>query len=200
MRRKRKATPDRKRSDLDEALEALDAGELREVVREVLLELDDRAHGRVVTSLIKRAVRGRSGWAPAAPSGEKVEEVVAFAEAAKRVGYADPSDVDDHLSRGSAAFIGKEYVAAHRMLGALLRPIAEVEIDLGQHEMVDEVLGVDTRACVAQFVASAYMISPPEQRAQAVRAAIDETDGICYFMEPIRDMERAAVEPLPELG
>jgi hypothetical protein len=57
MRRKRKVTPEPGRSDLDDALETMAADELREVVREVLLELDDRAHGRVVASLIERAWR-----------------------------------------------------------------------------------------------------------------------------------------------
>ena len=37
------------------------------------------------------------------------------------------------------------------MFEALLPPIAVGEIDLGQHELVDEVLTVDTHACVAQY-------------------------------------------------
>ena len=95
MRRRRKSAATTPRTDVDAALAAMGADELREVVREMLLELDDRAHGRVTTVLISRAVRGGSGWTPAAPSAAGVAEVVALADAAARVGYADPADVDE---------------------------------------------------------------------------------------------------------
>ncbi len=58
MRRTRKSAATAPRTDVDAALAAMGADELREVVREMLLELDDRAHGRVTTTLISRAVRG----------------------------------------------------------------------------------------------------------------------------------------------
>jgi len=199
MRRLRRSTTKPPRNDLEAALTALGADDLREVVREILLELDDRAHGRVASSLIRRAARGGSGWAPAPLSAADVAETVAFAKAAKRVGYADPFDVDERLRRGAAAFLRKDYPAARQIFGALLRPLAEVEIDLGQHEMIDEVLGVDASECAAQYVVSTYMTTDPPQRAEAVRAAIDEVDGVGYFFAPISDMERAAVEPLPGL-
>jgi hypothetical protein len=66
------------RSEIDEALAAMDAAELREVVRDVLLELDPRADSRAVNSLLERAARGKSGWAPRAPGHDEVAEVVAF--------------------------------------------------------------------------------------------------------------------------
>jgi len=200
MRRTRKTAITPLRSDVDTALAAMDAGELGDVVREMLLELDGRAHGRVVRAIIGRAARGGSGWAPAALKDADVAEAVAFAEAAKRVGHADPSDVDACLRRGTAAFLRKDYAAADRILGALLRPIAEGEIDLGQDEMIDEALGVDANECAVQYVVSAYMTSDPPRRAEAVRAAIDEVRGAGCFFEPIQELERAAVEPLPDLG
>jgi hypothetical protein len=175
----------------------MDAAVLREVIRDVLLELNDRAHGRVVNSLIERAARGKSGWAPPAPGHDEVAEVVAFVQAAQRVGYADPRDVDERLSRGSAAFFRKDYGAARGIFGALLPPVAEGEIDLGQHEMVDEVLGIEPNACAAQYVVAIYMTSNPDHRAEAVRAGIAEIDGVGYFLEPIRELERVAVEGLP---
>ncbi|MBM4364434.1 MAG: hypothetical protein FJ104_17280, partial [Deltaproteobacteria bacterium] len=42
----------------------------------------------------------------------------------------------------------------------------------------------------------AYMIAPTAERAAAVRAAIDEVRGVGHFWEPLRAMERVAVEPL----
>lgn len=199
MRRARQPAPTPPRTDIDSALAAMGADELRTVVRAMLLELDDRAHSRVVTSLISRAARGDSGWAPAGPSEAAVAEAVAFADAARRTGHADPADVDERLRRGSAAFLRKDYATAHRILGALLRPIAQADIDLGQHEMVDEVLGVDANECAVQYVVAVYMTSDPTRRADAVRAAIDEVRGIGHFFEPIRSLERAAIEPLPDL-
>lgn len=187
-------------SDLDTALATMSAEALREVVREMLLELDDRAHARVVASLIARAARTGVGWAPAPVTDEQVAEVLAFVKAAERVGQADPSDFDEYLCRGSAAFLRKDYASAHRIFGALLPPIGEGNIDLGQHELVDEVLGADVAECATQYVVSAYMIAPVAERAESVRAAIDEVDSVGHFWEPLREMERVAVEPLPDLA
>jgi hypothetical protein len=70
--------------------------------------------------------------------------------------------VDERLSRASAAFFRRDYPFARGIFGTLLRPLAEVEIDLGQHEMVDEVLGVEPSAWAAQYVVSIYMTSKPK--------------------------------------
>jgi tetratricopeptide (TPR) repeat protein len=200
MRRTRGPATGRAHDDVDAALACLSADQLRVLVREMLLELDEVAHGRIVGSLIARAVRAGSGWAPAPRSRDEVAETLAFATAAGRVGHADPGDVDDHLRRGSGAFLRMDYASAHRIFGALLRPIGDGEIDLGQHELADEVLDVDLGECAAQYVVSAYMVSEPAQRAGAVHAAIGEVGGAGSFWEPIREMERVAMEPLPLLG
>ena len=183
--------------DIEGALEALSADELRMLVREMMPELDEQAYGRIANLLVNRAAGGGSGWIPAALSGSDVAEILAFAAAAERVGHADPSKIDAYLRRGSGAFLRKDYAAAFRIFGALLRPIGEGEIDLGQDETVDDVLGVDSGECAAQYVVAAYMISIPERRAETVRSAIEEVRGVGCFMEPLRDMERVAAEPLP---
>jgi len=187
-------------TDLDAALATMSADGLREIVHDVLLELDDRAHARVVGSLIARAARTDAGFAPAAVSDEQVSEVLAFVKAAERVGQADPSEVDEYLRRGSAAFLRKDYASAHRIFGALLPPIGEGNIDLGQRELVEDVLGADVAECAAQYVVSAYMLATTVERAEAVRAAIDEVYGVGHFWEPLRELERVAVEPLPDLA
>lgn len=187
-------------TDLDAALATMSAEALREVVHQVLLELDDRARARVVSSLIARAARTGSGWAPAAVSDEQVAEVLAFVKAAERVGQADPSEFDEYLGRGSAAFLRKDYASAHRIFGALLPPIGDGNIDLGQRELVEDVLGADVAECAAQYVVSGYMLAPVAERAEAVRAAIDEVHGVGHFWEPLRELERVAVEPLPDLA
>lgn len=66
MSRRRHPAPELAREDADAALATMFADELREIVRAMLLELDDRAYSRVMSSLIHRAARSGSGWAPAA--------------------------------------------------------------------------------------------------------------------------------------
>jgi len=199
MRNRRKLPSEPATHDVAAALAALGADELRELLRNVLLELDERSRGRVVNALINRAARSGSSWTPAAVSDTAASEALAFAGAAQRAGHANPEDVDERLRRGSAAFLRKDYAAAHRILGALLPPIGDGEIDLGQDEMMDEVLAADPGECAAQYVVSAYMLAAPGRRAEAVSAAIDEVRGVGDFSEPLREMERVAVEPLPRL-
>jgi tetratricopeptide (TPR) repeat protein len=185
---------------IEGALVALHAGDLRELVRDILPWLEEPAYGRLVNSLVDRAARGDSDWIPDGPAARDVASIASFAEAARRVGYADPATVDEYLRLGSNAFLGKDYRSAAEIFRSLLLPVGEVEIDLGQHELVDEVLTVDVAACAAQYVVSTYMTADPEQRAEVVRASIHDVDGIGYFWEPLSSMERVAVEPLAEFG
>ncbi len=191
-----KPTPDA--TVTEAALDAMDAGELRALIRDIIPWLDEATRARLVNALVDRAARNPSGWVPAGPTHAVVADIVAFAEAATRVGRADPSDVDDYLRQGSNAFLGKNYPAAFRIFRALLLPIGNVDIDLGQHEMLDEVLGVDVAACASQYVVCMYMTATPEDRGKAVLSAIDEMHGIGHFWAPLRELERVAIEPLPD--
>jgi hypothetical protein len=184
---------------LDRALAALSPEKLREVVRDLLLELDDRAHARVTQALVERAARGSSAWSPGGPSGEVVSSIVAFAAAAAHVGRADPSEVDDYLREGSMAILASDYPAALEIFRALLVPLNDGEIHLGEHETVDEVLGADVAACAARYVVATYMTATPARRAEAVCSAIAEVSALAHFSEPLREMERVAVEPLSQL-
>lgn len=185
---------------ISNALAALDADGLRTIVREILPWLDEAARARLVNTLIDRAARGASGWTPPGPSAKLVAHVQVFAAAARRRGQANAQEVDDYLRQATHAFLSRHYPAAFAIFRALLLPAAHGEIDLGQHEMLDEVLRVDIADCAAQYVVSTYMTSAPAKRAQAVLAAIDDvrTDG--HFMRPVQEMERVAVEALPGLS
>lgn len=182
----------------DAAIEAMDATELRAFIRDMLTWLDEATHARFVNALVDRASRNPSDWVPEGPTDAAVSDIVAFVQAAGRIGYADPSDVDDYLGQGSNAFLGRNYQAAVQIFRALLIPIGNADIDLGQHEMLDEVLGVDVATCAAQYVVSVYMTSTPKNRAKAVLSAIDEMRDIGHFWEPLRELERVSVEPLPD--
>lgn len=188
-------TPDP--SVTDEALDAMAAEELRALIRGIIPWLDESTHARLANAIIDRAARNASSWVPAVPTKEAVTEIVSFAEAAVRAGHADPSDIDDYLRQGSNAFLARDYPKAAQIFQVLLFPLANAEIDLGQHEMLDEVLGVDIAECAAQYAAAAYMIATPMSRAEAVLAAIDEVGGVGHFWEPLRELERVAIETLP---
>ena len=97
MARRRRAIPRPDATDVDTALDAMDADQLRDLVRDVLPWLDDRAHSRVVNDIIDRAARAGSGWTPDGPTSESVAAIVAFAEAAKRTSVADAAEADGYL-------------------------------------------------------------------------------------------------------
>ena len=176
------------------------ADDLRAVLGELMLELDDDARDRVGMVIIRRGAPGSSALVPAPLAERDVAEAVAFAAAIARAGYADPADVDDRLRLGLAAFVRNDYAAAHRIFGALLPVLATGDIDLGQDEMIDEVLSVGTHECAVQYVVSVYMTAEPARRAEMVRAAVDEMSGFSDLFEPILEMERAANETLPGLA
>ncbi len=135
--------------DFNRALEVMTAPELRAFVRGVLDGLAPDARTGIVDELLARGVKGHAGWKPSRPSRRIVDDAKSFAEAASAVGYADTSDVSEHLRLGSKAFLAGDHISARGVFEALLAPIAVGDINLGQHELVDEVLAVDAHTCVA---------------------------------------------------
>lgn len=183
--------------DLDRALDAMTAEELRSFVRGALEELDDEPRAVLMDSLMARAAN--SGWRPSGPSRRIVGEVEHFAEAARRVGSAEPDEVSGYLRQGTKAFLAGDQTTARAVFDALLPPIADGEIDLGQHEMVDEVLTVNERECAAQYLVSVYLTTPVEERAEALCEALERVQAVASLWRPIEEMERVATGLLPEL-
>lgn len=70
---------------------------------------DEALLARFANALVDRVARNGSGWVPQGPTDAVVKEVEAFAEAAKRVGYAEPSELDAYLRDGANAFLAKNY-------------------------------------------------------------------------------------------
>src|SRR5262249_56134937 len=134
--------------------DGMTAPELRAFVHSVLAEMEDEQRTRIIDSLFARAARGHAGWKPNHPSSRAVDDARSFADAARQLGYADPGDVTEHLRLASKAFLAGDHSSARAVFEALLIPISTADIDLGQHELVDDVLSVDVHACVAQYVTS----------------------------------------------
>ena len=187
-------------SDVSTALEAMSADELRSFVLHALGRLEDEPRARLEDTLLQRAALGTTGWRPSVPSKTVIGEIERFVEAARRVGRADPSNMDEYLHAGVKASLAGNQPAACSILGSLLVPIAEAEIDLGQHEIVDEVLTVDIHDCTRRYVAAVYCTSSLENRADAVFEAMCMVQGIAYLSEPIAAMEAVAINELPDLA
>jgi hypothetical protein len=186
--------------DLGKALEGMTAPELRSFVRAVLDELKDEQRRRVIDSLMTRAARGDAGWKPHRPSPRIVGEARSFADAAQQVGHADPDDVSEYLRLASKAFLAGDHASARAVFEALLIPISTVDIDLGQHELVDDVLSIDVHTCVAQYVTSVYTTTPLPDRAGAVFKAIENVKPIGTVLNPIGEMEGVSAGALPDLA
>jgi hypothetical protein len=176
------------------------APELRLALREVLDQLEREPRRRAVDSLLVRATKGSARWKPSRPSAKIVDDAKSFAIAARQVGYADPRDVSDYLRRGSRAYLAGDHAGARGVFEALLPPIAVAEIDLGQHELVSDVLNVDAQACVAQYVAAVYVTTPLAQRADAVHRAIEQVEGVSSLLSPIQEVEDVSGGALPDLA
>src|SRR5439155_17316608 len=129
-----------------------------------------------------------------------VRGAAGFAAAARRPGYADPNAVDHHLRAATTAFLARDYAAARHIFEALLRPIAAADVDLGEQELVEEVLGVSVHDCAARWVASVYVTSPPADRADTVLEALNAVDAVAPMAEPLAAMERVVLDPLPGLA
>ena len=195
--RRREPAEDR---EVDHALDAMSAPELRAAVRAVLDQLDVGVKDAVIDTLMTRGTRAKSGWKSARPSPRVVEDARSFAEAARQIGHADPYDVTEHLRRAMKAFRAGDHASARAIFEALLPPIASVDIDLGQHELVEEVLGIDVRGCVAQYVASVYTTTPLRGRADAILRAIEQVQGVETLSSPIKDIEGVSAGVLPDLA
>ncbi|RVU41446.1 hypothetical protein EA187_19080 [Lujinxingia sediminis] len=180
------------------ALEALDAAQLRELIRELLPWLHDRARPRVEAIIVERATRPDSGWTPDSPGSRRAEKVEAFAAAAVKAGYAESGDVDDHLRDGTHAFLAGDYQVAARIFKTLLIPMERADFHVGQDGQVDDVLGVDAGLCARQFAVATYMTSSVEDRARAVFTVMRDVGEVGRVLRPLEALEQIAREPLPD--
>lgn len=186
--------------DWEAALGAMSADELRALVRDLAGHLEAGPRAKLETLLLERASRTSAGWRPSAPSPEVIAGLEVFVSAARRAGRADPGQVDTYLRQGLRAFLAGEFAAARAIFGTLLPPLAAAEIDLGQHELLDEVLTEAPGGCAARYAVAVYWTTPLVERADAVLDALEAVGGTTRRGSPLADMERVATKPLPEVA
>jgi hypothetical protein len=186
-------------ADVSAALEAMNAEELRAFVGQVLVAIDDGPRGQLEDALLRQAAGSASGWKPKGPRADLIPELEYFIEAARRVGSADPRQVDDYLREGVKASLAADHEAAKTIFGMLLPAIGDGNVDLGQHEMVDEVLSVDLSECAARYLLATYSSTPQKERADAFLTSIDSVDPIAPLWDPIAAIERVAGTPVPDI-
>jgi tetratricopeptide (TPR) repeat protein len=185
--------------DLGAALDAMSADELRAFVRGLVDNLDAGRHATLEATLLEHASRGTSRWRPSAPAKGLIAEVETFVSAARRIHQADPEEVDAYLRQGVKAFLAGDFATARAVFGTLLPPLEDAEIDLGQQELLDEVLTESLRDCAARYAVAVYWTTPLEQRPDAVFEAMKTVGRSAFRATPLADMERVAMKPLPEL-
>ncbi len=183
---------------LEEALEVMGAEDLRKVIREILVWAEAPFRGQVIEEVLNQAAAGEAGWIPEGPSGEEVEEALAWAEEALGEGSAEPEEANRRLRLGSAAFRARDYENAREIFGALLVPLGEGEIDVGADDMPGEALGPGVYDYARHYLISVYMTTPPGERVRALDRALKEIKPFWLFSSPLKRMEEAALEPLPD--
>lgn len=199
VRYRGRAVRERPTHNLDEALAALSADELRAFVRDAFDQLDAGPRGELEDLLLVRAVRGGAGWKPAAPSPAFVDEAERFIAAARTVARADPSDIDDLLRRALTASLAGDHVSARSVFETVLDPICQGDIDLGQDEVVDEVLSVDLHECGRRFMTAVYVTTPLGERVDALIAAHELAHDVSYAHDPIEEIAKALDGQVPGL-
>jgi hypothetical protein len=181
------------------ALAALSPDELRLFVIESLEGLDPSVRGALEDRLLQHAARSASGWKPEHLSTAVVEDAKAFAARARADGEAKPSDVEDFLRCAVSASLAGDHASARTVFEALLVPISNGDIQLGQDETVDEVLSIDLHECLCRFAGAEYVTTPIAARADALLKTLDNTHGLSYLHDPIDDIARALGAELPDL-
>ena len=184
---------------VSKAFKAMSADELRALMREIWPSLSHQTQLIIISELITRNVESTPSGYPSGPSAERVEEIERFALLAQQQNITDADEVDEALYDGELAFLAGDYEATIKIFKALLPPLGNAEIDLGQEELIDEELAVSIDKCADRYVASIYMTSPPEERASHVLSAMKEMRHVGYFFTPLSQLQQVAIEPLPEL-
>ncbi len=134
-----------KEEDLNNALEALSAGELRTIIKNTMSHIDGQQRGYLIDAIIDRAARTNDGWTPAAPSDKTamVEHLNTTIELAIASGYIEPEKIDALLREGKNAFLRKEYDVVIQIFGNVVPPTVSADFDMGYPETPDEVLSID---------------------------------------------------------
>lgn len=190
-------SPDADLDSFEAALSSLSLDALRRFTRERLRELDPEARRASVEALLEFAVR-HGGWRPTRAADPRLlEDVRAFVRVSSSHGDASPGAIDALFDRVNRAFLAGEMALACDAYEALLRPLADGEIFLGQHEMYSEVLRNHPGDAVARYRVAVWASAPPAQRAEALWNALLWTDDLESWGAPLEQMERAAVGPLP---
>lgn len=181
------------RDELDRHLAPLSREELRDVIRGVWADLEPSDRDRLERTLA-RAAAARGELQLEDP--DLARDVAAFAG---RHGYADPRAVDALFARILRASIAGHHAVVRSSVEALLPPLASLEIDLGQDEMIDDVLTTSIHAVGASYLRSVYCTTELGARPDALADAIEFFEPLAAVGRPIAAMQEVSPAPLPDL-
>ncbi len=183
--------------ELDQALENMEARDLRKAILEILVWAEEPFRGRVVEEVLNQAAAGEGGWRPKGPSPKEVAETLEWAEGVVEGREADAMEMERRLALGSAAFRARNYEDAREIFAALLEPLGAGEIDVGAEELPKDALGPGAFTWAVQYLVAVYMTTSPGERVQALKDALEEVRDFWSISLPLQRMEEAALDPLP---
>ena len=189
-------------ADVEAALAALPAEKLRAFVATYLRGLDAPARRAFWAALVPRAARRPGARTPKRSADATLcEDIAAFVRTATRVGEGSPAAVDSFLERATRVFLAGDAALARRAFEAILKPLTEAELSLGEDESYGEVLSTPLDEVGARYLVTVYLTTPAGDRPCAIWDALESVGNVSgTVLPPLAAMERVAVAPLDHLS
>jgi len=174
------------RAELERHLASLSREQLADTVHSLYAMLPSEHRGWLEEQLLRAAV-SRGERVPDDPTLS--EEVAVFA---RQRGYADPRELDDLLSRVLRASLAGRHTVVREAIEALIPPLASVEIDLGQDELISDALVVSLDDVGGAYLRSVYCTTVADERAEALLAAVHFCAPLASVWKPVAAMEASS--------
>ncbi len=174
----------------DNALETLDAKQLRALVRALMPKLDDKTSAWLNKKLIDSALKNDPNWMPC-PSARRVDQIEAICAAAKQNKKDYIEDIDVYFQEAVYAYQAENYQAASRIFTAL--PVPFIPSEPNKYGTYDEPAEIDWDLCEMHALSN-YLASAPNDRPQSLYSALNSLAEFGYVDSPLMALD---LEELP---
>ncbi len=179
-----------KGSVTDNALDSLDAKQVRTLLRALMPKLDDKTSAWLNKKLIDYAIKNDPNWKPC-PSARRVDQIEALCAAAKQNKEDYIEDMDVYFQEAVYAFQAEDYQAASRIFTAL--PVPFLPVEPNEYGMYDEPAEIDLELCELHALSN-YLAAAPNDRPQALYSALNSLAEFEYVYSPLMALD---LEELP---
>src|SRR5579862_2404339 len=156
-----------------------------------------------IRCLTRRSTNRNTGSLVASASRSSacvVDEVGVFANTVRRGAHTDPDEVAEHRRQDTPAFRAGDHASARAVFEAVLLPIAQGDINFGQHEILEDMLKHRSTRHGHAIGDDVYTTTPLGGRANALYRAMTHVEGIASRANPIADTEGVSARAFPNLG